>query len=159
MDDTGERHGSERPGSDAARGLPAGGGPTGAELPTGADLPTGAELLPGARLPTGAGPLPGELRALGRALRIPAVDAETMVERVLADLVGVPLPEPVTADPQDGPMEWGRMQESGVGNPGGPSGVPDVTGADEPPCPSDGGNSCAVSPLWRAQQRPDSPRC
>ncbi|MGP3982035.1 hypothetical protein [Streptomyces sp. KR80] len=44
----------------------------------------------------GAGPLPDELRALGRDLRIPPVDAETMVEQVLAGLVGEPVPK---ADP------------------------------------------------------------
>ncbi|MFI1967312.1 hypothetical protein ACH429_24875 [Streptomyces pathocidini] len=32
-------------------------------------------------------PLPGELRALGRAIRIPPLNAETMVERVLAELL------------------------------------------------------------------------
>lgn len=49
--------------------------------------------------------LPDELRALGRGLRIPDVDGESMAERVLARLLAdsVPVPEP---GPPPGPRGW-----------------------------------------------------
>ncbi|MGP3952408.1 hypothetical protein [Streptomyces sp. 7N604] len=52
--------------------------------------------------------LPDELRALGRDLPIPAVDAETMVERVLAGLVGERVPDAEEA--QEPPGRGARLR-------------------------------------------------
>jgi hypothetical protein len=49
--------------------------------------------------PDGGARLPEELRALGRGLRMPPLDAETMVERVLTGLLREPIPD--RADPED----------------------------------------------------------
>ncbi|MFF1507634.1 hypothetical protein [Streptomyces sp. NPDC058326] len=53
--------------------------------------------------------LPDELRELGRRLRVPDVDGETMAERVLAQLLAerVPTPVPVSApEPSPGRRRW-----------------------------------------------------
>ncbi|MFE7597018.1 hypothetical protein [Streptomyces sp. NPDC057494] len=66
--------------------------------------------MPGGRLSGGPGGgagegLPGELRELGRRLRVPDVDGETMAERVLAQLLAehVPVPERV---PEPRRIRW-----------------------------------------------------
>ncbi|MGV9315940.1 hypothetical protein ACWDR0_27695 [Streptomyces sp. NPDC003691] len=66
----------------------ASGGRPGQGLPGGPE--SGLELL-----------LEAELRALGRAIRVPEVDGETMAERVVANLLagGVPAPSPAPAPP------------------------------------------------------------
>ncbi|MFF8374915.1 hypothetical protein ACF07V_02115 [Streptomyces sp. NPDC015661] len=73
--------------------LPDGPVPNGRE--PGERLPDGRE--PDGRVPDGPGEagLPGELRGLGRRLRVPDVDGETMAERVLAQLLAERVPPPV----------------------------------------------------------------
>ncbi|MFD4372738.1 hypothetical protein [Streptomyces sp. NPDC058486] len=59
----------------------------------------------------GSGGLPEELRELGRSLRVPDVDGESMAERVLAQLlaehVPVPVAAPVPAPEPERPERWG----------------------------------------------------
>ncbi|MEU2656483.1 hypothetical protein ABZ615_14280 [Streptomyces sp. NPDC007325] len=59
------------------------------------------------------GGLPEELRELGRSLRVPDVDGESMAERVLARLLAEHVPVPVV-EPDPGPAEpagrWGWLR-------------------------------------------------
>ncbi|MFD4156732.1 hypothetical protein ACFWR4_28790 [Streptomyces hydrogenans] len=60
----------------------------------------------------GPGGLEEELRELGRSLRVPDVDGESMAERVLARLlaehVPVPVPVPVVEEPRPERWAWAR---------------------------------------------------
>lgn len=77
---------------------------------------------PGAAPRSGGGRLPDELRALGRALESPRpgvrpMDDETLVERVMARIVGASAATPATAPTPDaapdqagGPQVWPEEQ-------------------------------------------------
>ncbi|MEU3605939.1 hypothetical protein AB0E83_10845 [Streptomyces sp. NPDC035033] len=57
----------------------------------------------------GSGGLPEELRELGRSLRVPDVDGESMAERVLAQLLAEHVPVPVV-EREPEPERWGWLR-------------------------------------------------
>ncbi|MFF8804225.1 hypothetical protein [Streptomyces omiyaensis] len=57
--------------------------------------------------PAGSGGLPEELRELGRSLRVPEVDGESMAEGVLARILAEHVPVPVV---EEEPEPWGWLR-------------------------------------------------